>query len=136
MKEVDALDKLLAQLKDKLSQFPEIEVAFLFGSAVKNRLTASSDLDIGIAANTSLAPERKNEIGLALSRLTDREIDLIDLQTVSGTILQQILCTGIIIKKSSVPYARLLKKMWFDQADMMPYTRMILEKHCQRFVHG
>ncbi len=136
MKENDALDKLLAQLADGLTEFPEIELAFLFGSAAKGRLTAASDLDIAVAADTPLALERKNDIGLALSRLTDREIDLIDLHPVSGTILQQVLCTGMIIKKSPLLYARFLKKMWFNQADMMPYTRMILEKHCRRFVHG
>jgi hypothetical protein len=31
--------------------------------------------------------------------------------------------------------ADLLKKMWYNQADMMPLTTMIMRKQVHRFIH-
>gem|GEM_PF-4307950 len=31
--------------------------------------------------------------------------------------------------------AELLKKMWYNQADMMPHTTMIMRKQVRRFSH-
>ena len=41
---------------------------------------------------------------------------LVDLQAVSGVILQQALCTGtVLVKKPTLLHAELLKKMWYNQ---------------------
>jgi len=128
---------LIARIQKILAAYPEILIAILFGSAGKGRLTAGSDIDIAVAAGHPLSYEQKNELHRALSRALPYEVDLIDLQSVSGVILQQALCTGVIVqKKSPAHLAALLKKMWFNQADMMPYTRLILKKHSERFVNG
>jgi len=76
------------------------------------------------------------EIACELSRVLGRNIDLVDLQSVSGPILQQALCRGEIIRSDDRIYPLLIKKMWFNQADMMPLTRMVLDRHCQRFING
>jgi len=129
--------KIINTLKDILKQFPEIQIVTLFGSAVSNRLKPTSDLDIAVAAQLPLSFDQKYDLMKALTDVFVREIDLIDLQSVAGTILQEALCTGIIVKKNSVMlFYQLIKKMWLNQADMMPLTRMIIINRCKRFVQN
>ena len=124
------------RILEVLSGFPEIVVVVLFGSATRDRLTPTSDIDIGVAAAKTLPVERKLEIHAALARRLPHEVDLVDLQAVAGPILQQVLCKGVLLKSSAPLYAALIRRMWFNQADMMPLTRMILRKQTQRFLNG
>jgi len=122
-------------LQDALKPFSEIKIITLFGSAANNRLMPNSDLDIAVAADTPLSFDQKYEILHALYDAFSREIDLIDLQSVAGPILQEALCTGMIVKKDSDRlFYQLIKKMWLNQADMMPLTRMIIINRCKRFI--
>lgn len=122
---------------ETLTRFSDIKIAVLFGSAAKNRLTAISDIDLAVAAKTPLTMSEKTELHMALTESLTREIDLIDLQRIDGLLLQKVLCEGLVIKKeSSELLAGLIKKMWYNQADMMPYVQMILKQHAHRFAHG
>jgi uncharacterized protein len=130
-------EHILKPVETVLENYPEILFAVVFGSAAKNRLTPLSDIDIAVAAEYPLSYQQKTALILSLSKALSREIDLIDLQTVSGLVLQQALCTGVAVKKHSTAlYAGLIKKMWYNQADMMPYTMRIIKKRCQDFVNG
>ena len=120
-----------------LEQFPEVKIAFLFGSAAHGRLTSMSDIDVAVAADTRLPLDARLAIATQLARALHREVDLIDLQDVTGEILQQSLCRGIqLLQKDATLHADLIKRLWFDQADMMPYRRRILAERRRRFVHG
>jgi predicted nucleotidyltransferase len=120
-----------------LEQFPEVKLAFLFGSAAYGQLTSTSDIDVAVAADTKLPLEIRLAMAVQLSRALHREVDLIDLQNVTGEILQQSLCQGIqLLQKDAGLYARLIQRLWFDQADMMPYRRRILAERRRRFLHG
>src|SRR5712692_7673032 len=104
-----------------LAQFPQVHIAYLFGSAVRNQLTSTSDIDVAVAAATKLPLETRLAIATQLAQALHREVDLIDLQDVTGEILQQSLCQGInLLQKDAGLYARLMQRLWFDQADMMP----------------
>jgi len=130
-------DEIIHSLNEVLKQFPEIQIVTIFGSAASNRLLPDSDLDIAVAAETPLSFDQKYELMQALLENFAREIDLIDLQSAAGPILQEALCTGIIVKKASVSvYYQLIKKMWLNQADMMPLTRMIIIHRCKRFIQN
>ena len=64
-------------------------------------------------------------------------ITLVDLHQVSGTILQQALCTGeFLLKNSQGILAGLMKKMWYNQADMMPLSKRVQEAQIRRFIDG
>jgi len=131
------LDSIIATLQSVFASFPRIELVILFGSAVKGRLTTSSDLDVAVAAENSLSTEEKIAIVASLSAHYPWDIDLIDLQAVSGPILQQALCNGrVVVKRSPRLLAFLMKKMWFNQADMMPLAKRMLTAHCKQFVRG
>jgi len=129
-------DTTLSAIQNVLEKFPEILIATLFGSAGQDRMTGTSDIDIAIACKTALSYEQRMSLAAALERVTGRSVYPVDLQLVSGPILQQALCTGrVILKKSPALLAELLKKMWYNQTDMMPSTTMIMRKQVQRFVH-
>jgi hypothetical protein len=64
-----------------------------------------------------------------------REVDLVDLQDVSGLILEQALCRSKVLKNADhLVYARLLKRLWYNQTDMMPYVKRILEQRSNRWL--
>jgi predicted nucleotidyltransferase len=112
-------------------------IVTVFGSASRGTLRENSDIDIGVAADRQLSLEQKTDIYMALSTAFERNIDLIDLNQVNGAILKSALCSGEIVIKRSVPIlARLLKKLWYNQADMMPNTKMVMEQQIQRFIDG
>ena len=118
-----------------LDDFPEVRFSTLFGSAAQERLTAHSDVDIAVAAEQKLAPEYKVRLSQALSSALKREVDLVDLQDVSGLILEQALCKAVIVKNDDHElYARLLTRLWYNQADMMPYVKRILEQRSRNWL--
>ena len=120
-----------------LEQFPQVKIAYLFGSAARDQLTSMSDIDVAVAAETKLPLETRLALAIKLSKALHREVDLIDLQDVAGEILQQSLCQGInLLQTDSDLHARLIKRLWFDQADLMPYRRRILAERRSRFLHG
>lgn len=132
---------MTSELKDKIQkvfkEFPEIEIVTLFGSASSGQLQQTSDVDIAVAAKKKISNEIRTDIYMALEESLARDIDIIDLNAVNGYILQKALCGGDIIIKKSVPLlAFLLKKMWYNQIDMMPKTIKIMENQVKRFIDG
>ncbi len=130
-------NEIIQKCIETLKGFPAIQIATLFGSIANDRLTNNSDIDIAVAAEKPLSIDEKVNLHLALSKSIPREIDLIDLHIINGLILQNALCRGSIIKNSSpIILANLLKKMWYNQADMMPLTKQFLKHNALRFVNG
>jgi len=126
------VDKVISVV---LTDFPQVLFATLFGSAAKGRLTAQSDVDIGVASTKILSVESRCNIAVALSCALGREVDLVDLQAVSGPILEQALCSGRILKNSDHDlYAGLMKRLWYNQVDMMPYYRRIIEHRSKEWL--
>ena len=120
-----------------LEQFPEVKIAYVFGSAARDQLTSNSDIDVAVAAETKLPLDTRLAMAIQLSKALHREVDLIDLQDVAGEILQQSLCQGTnLLQKDAGLHARLIQRLWFDQADMMPYRRRILAERRRLFLHG
>jgi predicted nucleotidyltransferase len=118
-----------------LDNFPDIRFCTLFGSAAVGRLTVASDIDIAVSAGRRLTIEEKFALTAELSRLLKREVDLVDLEAVSGLILEQALCKSkILLKKDPDNYAELLKRLWFHNADMQPYVRRILEQRAEKWL--
>ena len=131
------IDPIIDKIQKVFKEFPEIEIVTLFGSASKGQLQQKSDVDIAVAAKKKLSNEIRTDIYMALEASLARDIDIIDLNAVNGHILQKALCSGDIIIKKSIPLlAFLLKKMWYNQIDMMPKTIMIMENQVKRFIDG
>ncbi len=119
-----------------LEGYPAVEVALLFGSVACGRATAGSDVDVAVAARRPLPLDERVDLQAAMSAAVGREVDLVDLQAVSGPLLAEAMTGGRVLRKDNDLYAELIKKMWFNQADMMPLVRMILEQRRRRIADG
>ena len=124
---------LAQQVARTLAPHPEIQLAFVFGSAARDALRPDSDVDVAVLAASRLSPEARLELMAELSLAVKREVDLVDLSTAWGLILRQVLTTGTLaLKRSDTAHAMLLKRMLFDQADMEPLRQRIIEKSLER----
>ena len=125
------------KITDAVSSIPEIQFATVFGSYAKNSNHVGSDLDIAIAAKKTMTHKEIMQIKTALSFTLDKEIDLVDLNAVNGLILKEALCSGnVILKKNTLLYANLIRKLIYDQADLMPYCNRILKTRRENYFHA
>ena len=126
--------KILYDLKNKLLINNEIEFAIVFGSILdKKKFNKNSDIDIAIAGKNNFTSSYILNLNIDLTSYFNYEFDIIDLNNNSGVILQQALCNGkILVNKTPVLYAQLIKKMWYNQADMMQNVRMIWKKRREK----
>jgi uncharacterized protein YutE (UPF0331/DUF86 family)/predicted nucleotidyltransferase len=83
------------EIKAKLQRYAEgkdnILLAFIFGSEAKGLAGEDSDLDIAVFLKDK---DEENNIWLEISRITDREIDLIILNDAPATLVSNIFKTG------------------------------------------
>jgi uncharacterized protein len=118
-----------------LDQFPEVVIGILFGSASKNELTFESDVDLAVAGHKPLEAAVKKDLHEALAVELMRPVDLIDLQKTNGLLLYQAMTKGnLFYCKDRYLYGELIKKMLFNQADMMPYHKRILKERRERWI--
>ena len=131
------MEKLQESLRKTLNHFKDIKVCIMFGSVAAGKASPGSDLDIAVAGKQPLSEDVFLKLMEALSDTTNREIDLIDLMAVSGPVLKKALSTGkIILNLDKNLYARLISRMLFDEADMMPYYHRTLRERRRRFLNG
>ena len=108
------------EIKGVLFNYPFIKLGIVFGSVAVLRNRPNSDVDLGVAATAVLTVEQKIALIEDITVKLERELDLVDLMSINGPILQQILCRGhIFLKKDTSLYARLILKMWYNQADLI-----------------
>ncbi|OGV37053.1 MAG: hypothetical protein A2X48_04375 [Lentisphaerae bacterium GWF2_49_21] len=139
MKRKDTLNAgdIRTVVSSALAKENDIRICFLYGSSSNGRLTSSSDIDVAVAAAGLLEHERLLELAAMISISAGREVDLVDLHSVHGEILKQIISRGrpVFIKDKNM-YADIIDRMLFNEADMIPNYNMILSKRRQVFING
>lgn len=132
-----SISQITAGAKEILQAEPGLRLAILYGSAATGQLRADSDVDIALLFNHSLGADQKMELIMRLESELRRDVDLVDLFALNGTILKQVLRKGqVLVQSQSGVLAGLIQRMIYNQADMMPYvTRTLIERQ-QRFIHG
>jgi predicted nucleotidyltransferase len=124
---------IITTVAECLAAHPDILVGIVYGSASAGTMRADSDVDVAVLADEPLSLEARLDIIFELSLALGREVDVLDLHTAHGLILRQILTKGTVaLKRSSVAYARLMKRMLLDYADMEPMRRTIVHNSLQR----
>jgi predicted nucleotidyltransferase len=119
------LDRIEAALKD----IPEIRIAIVYGSFASGRQTDRSDLDLAVASQSPLSDEVKVDWITRLGAALGREIDLIDLNSATGTVLKEALTRGKTVLNQDVDlFARILKRMLLDEADFQETRRRVLAR--------
>lgn len=125
------------RLKEFFSTQSSIPLAILYGSFARGRETKKSDVDIAIAGYENYSSETLADLNLSLAEMVNREIDIVDLNSLGGTILTQILTKGLILKKEdTVLYAGFIKRMLYFEEDMAPNIRYILDYRRERFLYA
>ncbi len=123
---------VLQKLGTWIGTQPDLHLAVVYGSFAKETQTDSSDLDIALEFSKPLTVTQRIELAAELSAIVEREVDLVDLCVVRGTILEEILTKGKFLKKNTTAYAKLLKTMWFDHEDFYPARKRILQARQKR----
>jgi predicted nucleotidyltransferase len=123
-----AINPIDDQLRNVLSDFPQIKLAVLFGSVASGTATARSDLDLAVIGEKPLAATEKIQIIEALAMATGRPIDLVDVHAAPEPLLGQVLKHGRRIIGSDQTYAQLLYRHLIEQADFVPLQNRILSE--------
>lgn len=133
----ERMERLQELLKEVLNRHQDIKLCIAFGSMAAGNASPDSDLDIAVAAEKPLSPDRLLQLSEEFSSETNRETDLVDLMAATGEILKQALSTGIVVQNGDKTlYARLISRMLFNQSDMMPLYYRILQERRRRFLDG
>ena len=125
-------EDIAGPLGDYFRNREEILLAFMFGSAVSERLTEKSDLDIAVLFNStpdfSLLVKIRDEI----SECMGREIDLVVLNDASPVIRMQVLKNGKLLKsEDTVIYSNFFVKT-VKEYDDLKYIRKEAEENILR----
>lgn len=124
------------KLKQLLKEAPDISLCILFGSILGGKENFDSDIDVAIAGQEPLNADRKQELIEKIAVIFERAVDLIDLQVTSGVFLHQILTKGeIVFCQNHTLYAKLIKKMLYNQSDFMPYYHRILKERREQWIN-
>lgn len=126
-----------ARAKEVLRVVPGLRLAILHGSVATGKMRPDSDVDIALLFDDPLNAKQKMMLISQLQSELQRDVDLIDLFALSGTILKQVLRKGrVLIQTKQGARAELIRKMIYNQTDMMPYVFRTLVERQRRFIHG
>lgn len=124
-------------LKQYFTTQTSVQLVILYGSFAKGLENDRSDVDIAVAGYAEFTSSVLVDLNLSISKILNREIDIVDLNSISGTILTQILTSGTIIKSNDTSlYAEMMKKMLYFEEDMAPGVRYILDYRREKFLNA
>lgn len=124
------------QLRELLQTEPDLQLAYLFGSAATNRMRPDSDVDVAVAVFPQMDASRMMALIRGLSESIGRDIDLIDLQQAHGTILKEAMQGKELICRDYTVKETLMKRLVYEQEDFMPLRRSMLARRRQLELHG
>ena len=129
-------EEIFQILQDFFSHRDDVVIALLFGSFAKKTAHEHSDVDIAVACKNPLPIEDLISLQVALSKVCHRNVDLIDLAKAEGTILHQIMTTGLRIKYEENLYVHYAMKAIYFYEDYLPILRTCQKERIRRFVNG
>jgi predicted nucleotidyltransferase len=129
--------EIIKNLESALYEISSIKTAILYGSAAQGRLRTDSDIDLAIAEDKPLTVDKHIELCGKFSLYLHRNIDLVDLRSVHGILLSEILTKGIkILVSDKELYLNLIKENVYYNQDFLPRIKKILEERNRRFAFG
>jgi len=133
---VEIIDAVLPAVR-VLNDDPAVLVAFVYGSAARNRLRPDSDIDFAVAGNAPFDAARLMDLIHRLSGAVHREVDVIDLNRTKGLVFYEALTKGKrLVVKDTVLLARFMTEAVYYHADFLPLVRACLDERVRRFSHG
>lgn len=87
-------DRLASRLHELA---PDLQYAYLFGSAVTDQLRSDSDIDIAIATHQPMEASKLGRLVGELEKCVDRPIDVVDLDRAGPILAMQVLRHGELL---------------------------------------
>ncbi len=110
-----------------VADHPAVRLAVLYGSVAQGAAGPESDLDLAVMGERPLSAGETVALVRALAHATGRPVDLVDLRTVHGALLAEVLRTGTrLYEADPTVYPSVLRRHLFDEADFRPYRDRIL----------
>ena len=131
--------EIIRLVTERISRFPDIRLAILYGSVIRETMHTGSDVDLAVAGDVhrSLDPELLLDVSLDLGVIAQREVQIRDLARAHGLFLMQVLSTGLIlVDRDPAIRGALIVRMLDFEADMLPNIRMIRSAVTERFLAG
>ncbi len=129
--------EIIRKSREVLTPEPGVKLALIYGSYATGKMRLGSDVDIAVLFERPLNVWQKIALVEQLENKLSLPIDLVDLSTTSGTVLRQILCKGqVLVKNDPAAMETLIRRMIYNQADVMPFVLRTLEERQKRFAHG
>lgn len=111
-------------------------LVIVYGSAAKADFKAASDVDVAVAGEGLFERMTLLEVQGELSAILGRPVDLIDLNTVEGLILREVVTGGVRVKTDPELYVRFHTKVLTYREDFLPLKRAMQDARIERFIHG
>ena len=87
---INHLDSILKLIRDNV---PQTQGVYIYGSVARNQENASSDIDLAVLAANPLPGQARFELAQKIAQTAGRDVDLVDLRSVS-TVFQFEILTG------------------------------------------
>ena len=130
------VDNIVACIKAVLAEYPDVLCCYLYGSAASGRERPDSDVDLAVACAQPMSAELKAQLFSDLAIALQRDVDLIDLLAVNGPVLRSALHGECLFCRDSALKYKLLHRLVYDQEDLQPLRRKMMERRREAFVHG
>ena len=119
------MSQIAQQLTELLSNYPQIELAILFGSHAAGTASADSDIDLAVRAEKPITADLKLELMEQIGARLGRPVDIVDLHAAAEPVLGEVL-KGQRLLGSDESFARMLTRHLFNMADFVPLQQRIL----------
>jgi predicted nucleotidyltransferase len=125
---------------DFLAEDPDLRLAIVFGSIADGSHRPDSDIDVAVYARKKMDPRKRQQLSDDIAVATGRAVDLIDLHSVDGALLRQILHSGrIVFSKEPSNLGILFERLLDWQENFEPQLNKLLTTRLRRFtspIHG
>jgi predicted nucleotidyltransferase len=119
------MSSLENRLVEALGQFPDVELAVLFGSVTRGQATSASDVDIGIQRKDR-SREALRRLEIQLARAAGREVDVVSLDDSPPLLRFEIARDGrVLVERRPHAWADFRARAMLDWWDWAPIARRI-----------
>ena len=126
----------LTRIQSELAQWPDVQIAILFGSIAEGLERPDSDLDLAVQMSHPITAEQKMALISHFASLFGRPVDIIDLREAGEALLGEILSKGIMLKGGSEARGDLMFKHIMDHEDFGPYQQRILQARRRQWIES
>ena len=127
-------EEVIQHIQPQLYTNKNIDLCILYGSAARDQLSSESDIDLAVGSSRTIRYEERLRLSQELTVLVGREVTVLDISSLNGVILQEILTKGITLKNTDTAFkAELLIQMYEFTEDLFPSYMAGAEKRIRGF---